>query len=150
MITDTTINAWGRWLAYSISGNPASPLFGIPIQLRDSEDLKTYPGIYLEESGRPNRIEVGGVMDGNAWQVSIATKLVTTPGEDDQGAESKAAHDALRNALSHHVNSEAAQSWIGSQLRITCFQILYDAPETTEEDGYRVTTWVNELTVCVG
>lgn len=148
MTTDTTLNAWKRWLAYSISKSANSPVLSLPIQLRDSEELKTYPGIYIEE-GSVNRIESGGIKDGNAWQIEVHTKLVTTPGDDDQIAISKTAHDALRNAISPHVNSCQAEDWLSMQIGITCMQVLTSSPVTTEEDGYRVTTWKNDIAVCV-
>jgi len=148
MTTDTTLDAWKRWQSYAISKIADSPLAGIHTALRDSEEVKEYPGIYIEE-GSVNRIEIGGVKDGNAWQIEAITKLVTTPGEDDQEAVSKAAHDVLRNALSKVLNDCRAVDWMDNQIAITCFQILDSSPKTTEEDGYRVTTWSNVLSVCV-
>ena len=140
MITDLTLEAWKRWLTYSISRATSQALAGIPIQMRDSEELKTYPGIYLEgETG--TRIESGGVMDGNAFMVEFETKLVTTPGDDAQVATSKPAHDLLRIALDGHIGDSNAEAWMDGQIEIACHQLLTTAPETTEEQGYRVTTW---------
>lgn len=147
MTTDLTLNAWKNWLSYAIFKNPSSPLSAITPQLRDSEELKTYPGIFISETSA-DRIEVGGIMDGNAWEIEIQTQLVTTPGEDDQSASSKAAHDILRNALSVHTNDSNAQNYLNSQIRLTCFDIRSSSPVTTEEDGYRVTTWKNTAVVC--
>jgi len=148
MTTDKTLDAWKRWLAYSISKEGNSPLAGMVIQLRDSEEVKTYPGIYIEE-GNVDRITPGGVMDGNSWEIEIITKLVTTPGDDDQIATSKAAHDALRLALSAHVNACGARQYLDSQLGMACHQINSSSPKTTEEDGYRVTAWSNDTVVCL-
>ncbi len=136
MITDITLDAWKRWLELST----APALVGIPVQMRDSEQTKTYPGIYIEgETG--TRFESGGVMDGNSFKVEFETKLVTTPGDDAQAATSKAAHDAIRNALSLHIANCYAETWLNSQISLACHQLLTDAPETTDEDEYRVTTW---------
>lgn len=148
MTTDTTIDAWKRWLTYAISRNAASPLASIPIAMRDTEEVKQYPGIYLAESG-VERIESAGIRDGNAWRITLETQLVTTPGADDQIATSKAAHDVFRKALASHVNDCRAESWMDNQIGITCQQLLQSSPKTTEEDGYRVTTWSNEMVVCV-
>jgi len=147
MTTDITLNAWKRWLAHSISKDSTSPLASIPIQLRDSEDAKTYPGIYVSEASA-DRVEVGGIQDGNAWEIEIQTQLVTTPGEDDQAASSKAAHDILRNALSSHANGTGAQDYLNAQIRLTCFDVRSSSPVTGDEEGYRVTTWKNLAVVC--
>jgi len=148
MTTDKTLDAWKRWLAHSISKTPTSTFAGIVIQLRDSEQVKTYPGIYIAEASA-DRITPGGVMDGNVWEIEIQTQLVTTPGDDDQLATSKAAHDAIRNELSLHVNGCAAQSYLDAQIGLTCFDLKTSSPVTTEEEGYRVTTWKNQAVVCV-
>ena len=148
MTTDATLNAWKRWLAYAISKQINSPLSTLTIQLRDSEETKTYPGIYIKE-GSVNRIESGGIKDGNAWRIEVMTQLVTTPGEDDQAGTSKAAHDALRDAISPHANDCNSEDWLSSQIGIVCFQVLTSSPVTTEEDGYRVTTWSNDIAVCI-
>lgn len=140
MITDLTLDAWKRWLEYSISRATADTLQSIPIRMRDSEEVKTYPGIYIEGES-PTRIESGGVMDGNSFMIEFETKLVTTPGDNAQSATSKAAHDALRNALAKHVGDCLAEGWMDSQISLACHQLLTGAPETTEEEGYRVTTW---------
>lgn len=146
MITDTTIDAWKRWLSYSISKDNAT-LSGIPIQLRDSEEVKSYPGIYLAESGE-DRISAGGVQDSNVFRVTIDTMLVTTPGDDEDDAASQASHSELRNALAGHVGNGSAQDWISGQIGLTCFDLLVSSPMTTNEDGYRVTTWKTTFTVC--
>ena len=140
MITDLTLDAWKRWLTYSISRATDTTLNSIPIQMRDSEAVKTYPGIYIEGEST-SRIESGGVMDGNAFMIEFETKLVTTPGDDAQVATSKSAHDALRNVLAGHVGDSRAEAWLNGQVSLVCHQLLTGAPETTEEDGYRVTTW---------
>lgn len=148
MTTDTTLNAWKRWLTYSISKAANSPVADLPIRLRDSEETKEYPGIYIEEGG-VNRVESGGVKDGNCWQIEVQTKLVTVPGEDDQAAISRSVHEMLRVAVSIHVNSCQAEDWLDGQIGITCQQVLTSSPVTTDEGGHRVTTWRNELVVCV-
>ena len=148
MTTDITLDAWKNWLVYSIFKTLQSPLSSIPIQLRDSEDVKQYPGIFISEASA-DRIEVGGIMDGNAWEIEIQTQLVTTPGEDDQAASSKAAHDILRNALSTHVNNCQAENYLNSQIRLTCFDVRSSSPMTGDEDGYRVTAWKTPVVVCV-
>jgi len=149
METDTTLNAWKRWLTYARLKSNSTALSGVTIQLRDSEATKTYPGIYLKE-GSVSRIESGGIKDSNAWRIEVMTQIVTTPGADDQAGTSKAAHDALRNALSPLVNDANAEDWLSNQIGITCFQVLTSSPMTTEEDGYRVTTWTNDIAVCLG
>ena len=148
MTTDTTLDAWKRWLTYSISQSQSTALDGVTIQLRDSEELKTYPGIYIEE-GSVDRIESGGIKDGNAWRIDVKTMLETVPGEGDQAAESKAAHDALRNAISPHVNASEVEDWLSSQVGIVCFQVLTSSPVTNEQSGKRVTTWTNTIAVCL-
>lgn len=140
MITDITLDAWKRWLTYSISRDTDTTLNGIPIQMRDSEAVKTYPGIYIEAEST-SRIESGGVMDGNAFMIEFDTKLVTTPGADGQAATSKSAHDVFRDALAEHVGDCNAEAWLDGQISLACHQLLAGAPETTEEEGYRVTTW---------
>lgn len=148
MTTDITLNAWKQWLSYSISKEIGSSLSDLPIQLRDSEEVKVYPAIYISE-GSTDRVEVGGVMDGNAFEIEIHTQLVTTPGEDDQVATSKAAHDVLRNALAPHITACEAESYLNSQIRLTCFDLQTSSPMTTSEEGYRVTTWKSVAVVCV-
>ena len=148
MTTDKTLDAWKNWLAYSISKTIGSPISAFPIQLRDSNEVKTYPGIYLSEA-RVDRVTPGGVMDGNVWEIDIQTQLVTTPGEDDQLATSKSDHNIFRNALSLMVNGCDAQAYLGSQIGLTCFDVQSSSPVTTDEDGYRVTTWKNQVVVCV-
>jgi hypothetical protein len=146
MITDRTIEAWKTLLDYAI-GASTSVLTGVPIQLRDSEEVKTYPGIYLAESS-VDRVEAGGVKDSNAYRITINTMLVTTPGDDDDEATSKDAHSSLRNALSGHISNPLLQGWLNACTGITCFDLQVSAPSTTEEDGYRVTTWPVDFTVC--
>ena len=148
MTTDTALNAWKAWLGYSISRETNSILAALPRQLRDSEEVKTYPGIYISE-GSADRVEAGGIMDGNAYAIEVHTQLVTVPGEDEQAATSKAAHDLLRNALSPHVNSCRAEAYVNSQIGIVCFEIRQSSPITTEEDGHRVTTWKNLVVCCM-
>ena len=148
MTTDTTLDAWKNWLTYSISKKTTTPLAGIVIQLRDSELVKTYPGIYIAEASA-DRVTAGGVMDSNVWEIEIQTQLVTTPGEDEQDATSKAVHGILRDALSPHINGDMAQNYLNSQVGLTCFDLKSSSPVTTEEDGYRVTTWKNMAVCCV-
>lgn len=115
--------------------------------MRDTEEVKAYPGVYIEGDS-VSRFESGGVMDGNVFTVEWETKLVTTPGDDAQVATSKSAHDAYRNIIADQVGSFEAESWMDSQLGIRVFQLLVNAPETTEEDGYRVTTWKASAVSC--
>lgn len=147
MITDRTINAWKAWLELAIVNDEGTALDDVPVQRRDSEELKTYPGIYLEEASG-DRMEIGGIKDGNAWEIAIDTKLVTTPGDEDEESTTQAAHSILRNALSEHVGSELAQPWIAGIHGLTCFDVRSAIPLTGEEDGYRVTTWRTVLVVC--
>jgi hypothetical protein len=147
MTTDLTLNAWKNWLTYSISKERNSPLATIPIQLRDSEGVKSYPGIYISEASA-DRVEAGGVMDSNVWEIEIQTQLVTTPGDDEQAASSKAAHDVLRNSLAAHVAGCGAESYLNTQARLTCFDLQTSSPITGDEDGYRVTTWKARAVVC--
>jgi hypothetical protein len=146
MITNLAIEKWMAWIERAISLSSNDTLNGIPIQLRDSEQAKTYPGIYLVELSA-NRIEVGGVKDSNAYIIDVETKLVTTPGDDDEDASSQSSHSDLLDALSPHILNPGAASWMSAS-PLTCFDVLPSAPITTEEDGYRVTTWTVSLTVC--
>ena len=147
MITDTLLDNWKKWLEYSLSRNP-SPASNLAIQLRDSEELKTYPGIYLEES-MIDRMESSGVADSNAFKAQIKTMLVTTPADEDQAGSTKAEHDAMRVGLSKQVASELAFDWMNAQIGIVVFECLTGSPVTTNEDGYRVTTWTTEMVACV-
>lgn len=115
--------------------------------MRDSEEVKVYPGIYIE-GDQVTRFESGGVADGNVFQIEWETKLVTTPGDDAQVATSKAAHDALRNAAALQIESLQAESWMDGQIGIRVFQLLVNSPETTEDNGYRVTTWKASAISC--
>jgi hypothetical protein len=115
--------------------------------MRDSEEEKAYPGVYIEGDS-VSRFESGGVMDSGAFTVEWDTKLVTTPGDTAQVATTKSEHDALRNTLSLQVQSADAESWMDSQLGIRVFQLLVDAPVTSEENGYRVTTWRSSAVAC--
>lgn len=146
MITELAIEKWMAWIDRAIELSPDRSLDNVPIQLRDSELVKTYPGIYLVESS-VNRIESGGVKDGNAYRIEVETKLVTTPGDDDEDATDQSSHSELANSLSEHIMNPGAAYWMNA-LPITCFEVLPSAPITTDEDGYRVTTWAVKLTVC--
>ncbi len=147
MIADLTLDAWKRWMQYAIARATTTTLTSVPIQMRDTEEVKTYPGIYIEADST-SRVESGGVTDGNVFAVEWMTRLVTTPGDDAQTATSKESHDTLRNALASVLGDCMAESWIDGQIGIRCFQLLTNAPETTEEDGYRVTSWKTTATVC--
>jgi hypothetical protein len=131
MTTDKLLDAWKRWIERGTA---------LPVAMRDTENAKAYPGIYIEGDS-VSRFESGGVMDGNVFTVEWETKLVTTPGDDAQQATSKAEHDVIRNAIAPVIESYQAESWLDSQLGIRVFQLLVNSPETTEENGYRVTTW---------
>lgn len=147
--TDTTLDAWKRWIEYRIFADPSvSILREIPVRLRDSSDVKSYPGIYLSE-GSIDRIEAGGVQDGNAWEMEIVTELKTTPGEDGELATSREAHAEIRSALSKILNSCNVQSYMDSQIGLACHQLLDSSPITDDQDNYRVTTWRNEAVVCL-
>jgi hypothetical protein len=115
--------------------------------MRDSEEDKVYPGVYIEGDS-VSRFDSGGVMDSGAFTVEWETKLVTTPGDTAQVATTKAEHDILRNALALQVQSYDAESWIDSQLGVRVFQLLIDSPVTSEEGGYRVTTWRTFAVAC--
>lgn len=143
--TDLTLDAWKAWLEYKIESDPI--LAGMPIKLRDSEETKTYPGIYIGE-GSVDRIEAGGVRDGNSWEIEILTELRTTPGEDAQLATSRKTHDKLRKALTVHVNDCSAQNYLTAYPGIVCHQIRSSSP-VTEEDDYRSTRWTNPAVVVV-
>lgn len=147
MTTDKLLDGWKRWITLQISKTPNSTLAGLAVQLRDSAELKTYPGIYISEGG-VDQVEAGGVMDTNVWEVEIVTELITTPGEDGEEATSKPAHDLLRNALGPILNNCQAQPWMDGQIGIVCFQIMKSSPVTDEQENYRVTTWRNEATAC--
>jgi hypothetical protein len=138
MTTDKLLDAWKRWIQRGTT---------LPVAMRDTEEVKAYPGVYIEGDS-VSRFESGGVMDGNVFTVEWETKLVTTPGDDAQVATSKSAHDAYRNIIADQVGSFEAESWMDSQLGIRVFQLLVNAPETTEEDGYRVTTWKASAVSC--
>jgi hypothetical protein len=138
MTTDKLIDGWKRWLALETT---------LPIARRDDEAVKVYPGIYIDGDS-VSRFESGGVMDGDVYSVEWETKLVTTPGEDAQVATSKTAHDALRDALSQHIQSTQAEAWMDGQLGVRVFQLLANSPETSEANGYRVTSWKISAVAC--
>ena len=138
MTTDKLIDGWKRWLALETA---------LPIARRDDEAVKAYPGIYIDGDS-VSRFESGGVMDGDVYSVEWETKLVTTPGDDAQVATSKTAHDALRDALSQHIQSTQAEAWMDGQLGVRVFQLLANSPETSEANGYRVTSWKISAVAC--
>jgi hypothetical protein len=116
--------------------------------MRDTEEVKVYPGLYIEGDSA-SRFESGGIQDGNVFQIEWETKLVTIPGEDSAQATSRAEHDTLRYQAGEQIQSADAESWLDMQLGIRVFQLLVNAPETTEEDGYRVTTWKSSAITCL-
>lgn len=138
MITDKLLDAWKRWVLRGTS---------LPVAMRDDNDVKVYPGIYIEKD-QPSRFESAGIKDGNTFKIEFSTKLVTTPGDDSQQATSKAQHDILRDGISANIMTDHAEPWLDGQLGIRVFQLLLDAPETTEEGGYRVTTWKGSAVAC--
>ena len=138
MNTDKLLDAWKRWIERGTT---------LPVAMRDSEEAKEYPGVYIEGDS-VTRFESGGVMDSGAFTVEWDTKLVTTPGDTAQVSTTKAEHDALRNALSLQIQSNQAESWMDGQIGICVFQLLIDAPVTSEENGYRVTTWRASAVAC--
>ena len=138
MTTDKTLDAWKRWIQRATA---------LPVAMRDDAAVKAYPGIYIEGDSA-SRFESGGVIDGNVFQIEWETKLVTTPGDDAQAATSKSAHDTLRNDIAVQIESSEAESWMDGQIGIRVFQLLVNSPETTEEDGYRVTTWKVSAITC--
>jgi hypothetical protein len=115
--------------------------------MRDDEGNKVYPGVYIEGDS-VSRFESGGVMDSGAFTVEWDTKLVTTPASEDQEGTTKAQHDTIRNTLAFQIQSAAAESWMDGQLGIRVFQLLIDSPVTSEENGYRVTTWRASAIAC--
>lgn len=138
MNTDRLLGAWKRWVERGTS---------IPVAMRDDESDKVYPGVYIEGDA-VSRFESGGVADGSAFTIAWETKLVTTPGGDDQAATSKTAHDTMRNTLAFQIQSDSAESWMDGQIGIRVFQLLVDSPVTTEEGGYRVSTWKVSAVAC--
>jgi hypothetical protein len=138
MTTDRLLDAWKRWLQRGTA---------LPVAMRDTEEVKTYPGVYIE-GDQVSRFESNGIQDGNAFLVEWETKLVTTPGLDSDLATSKEQHDEMRRHLSAHIGANEAESWMDGQLGIRVFQLLTNSPETTEEDGYRVTTWKVSAIAC--
>lgn len=138
MTTDRLIDAWKRWVAMATS---------LPISRRDDESVKAYPGIYIDGDS-VSRFESGGVTDGNVFSVEWETKLVTTPGEDSQTATSKVEHDAIRDSIGLQIQSSQAEQWMDGQLGIRVFQLLANSPETTEANGYRVTSWKISAIAC--
>jgi len=147
MTTDKALDGWKEWILLMIS-RAAGPLTGLHVALRDSEETKTYPGIYIAE-GSVDRVESGGVTDGNAWNIEIETELRTTPGDSGQIATTKAEHDVMRKALSAILNDCRAQDYLNTRIDLTCFEILSSSPITDDDSGYRVTTWRNRVTCCV-
>ena len=138
MNTDKLLDAWKRWIQRGTT---------LPVAMRDTEDDKAYPGVYIEGDS-VSRFDSGGVMDGGAFKVEWDTKLVTTPGDTAQVATTKAEHDILRNELALQAQSYYAETWMDSQLGIRVFQLLIDSPVTSEEGGYRVTTWKATAVAC--
>ena len=138
MSTDKLLDAWKRWIQRGTT---------LPVAMRDTEDDKAYPGVYIEGDS-VSRFDSGGVMDSDAFTIQWDTKLVTTPGDTAQVATTKAEHDILRNDLALQVQSYYAETWMDSQLGIRVFQLLIDSPVTSEESGYRVTTWRGFAVAC--
>lgn len=138
MNTDKLLEAWKRWIQRGTT---------LPVAMRDTEEDKAYPGVYIEGDS-VSRYDAGGVMDSNTFTVQWDTKLVTTPGDTAQVATTKAEHDALRNELALQVQSNDAESYMDSQLGIRVFQLLLDSPITSEEGGYRVSTWKASAVAC--
>jgi len=138
MNTDRLLDAWKRWVQRGTV---------LPVAMRDDESVKYYPGIYIEGDS-VSRFESGGVADGNTFTVEWDTKLVTTPASADQEGTTKAAHDGIRDALAMQIQSCQAEAWMDSQIGIRVFQLLLDAPVTSEENGYRVTTWRASAVSC--
>ena len=138
MNTDRLLDAWKRWVERGTS---------LPVAMRDSEQIKVYPGVYIEGDS-VSRFESGGVADGNTFTVEWDTKLVTTPASEDQEGTTKAQHDTLRNTLAFQIQSDLAESWIDGQIGIRVFQLLVDSPVTSEENGYRVSTWKISAVAC--
>jgi hypothetical protein len=138
MNTDKLLDAWKRWIQRGTT---------LPVAMRDTEEDKTYPGVYIEGDS-VSRFDSGGVMDSDAFTIQWDTKLVTTPGDTAQVATTKAEHDILRNDLALQVQSYYAETWMDSQLGIRVFQLLIDSPVTSEEGGYRVTTWRGFAVAC--
>lgn len=138
MNTDKLLDAWKRWVERGTS---------LPVAMRDSEQLKVYPGVYIEGDS-VSRFESGGVADGNTFTVEWDTKLVTTPASEDQEGTTKAQHDTLRNTLAFQIQSDQAESWMDGQIGVRVFQFLVDSPVTSEENGYRVSTWKVSAVAC--
>lgn len=138
MNTDKLLDAWKRWAQRGTS---------LPVAMRDSEQIKVYPGVYIEGDS-VSRFESGGVADGNTFTVEWDTKLVTTPASEDQEGTTKAQHDTLRNTLAFQVQSDQAESWMDGQIGVRVFQLLVDSPVTSEENGYRVSTWKISAVAC--
>lgn len=138
MNTDKLLDAWKRWIQRGTT---------LPVAMRDTEEDKVYPGVYIEGDS-VSRFDSGGVMDSGVFTVEWDTKLVTTPGDTSQIATTKTEHDALRNELALQVQSYYAETWMDSQLGIRVFQLLIDSPVTSEEGGYRVTTWKATAVAC--
>jgi hypothetical protein len=138
MISDKILKAWKRWISLSIV---------LPVELRDSDKVKKYPGIYIADENT-SRKEIGGIIDGNVFAVEWKTYLITTPGEDSQIATSESEHDTLREIVSDRLNDCNAETWMDSQLGIRVFQLLITTPETNDENGYRVTSWQCSAICC--
>lgn len=138
MNTDRLLDAWKRWVERGTS---------LPVAMRDSEQIKVYPGVYIEGDS-VSRFESGGVADNNTFTVEWDTKLVTTPASEDQEGTTKAQHDTLRNTLAFQIQSGDAESWMDGQIGIRVFQLLVDSPVTSEENGYRVSNWKISAVAC--
>lgn len=138
MTTDTLLDAWKRWIQRGTT---------LPVAMRDDASVKVYPGIYIQ-SEQVTRMESNGVGDGNVFRIEWDTLLVTTPGEDSAQATSKAAHDALRDAAGYQIEDQGAETWLDGQIGIHVFQLLVNSPETSEEDGYRVSIWKVSAVAC--
>ena len=138
MNTDRLLDAWKRWVERGTS---------LTVAMRDSEQIKVYTGVYIEGDS-VSRFESGGVADGNTFTVEWDTKLVTTPASEDQEGTTKAQHDTLRNTLAFQIQSDLAESWMDGQIGIRVFQLLVDSPVTSEENGYRVSTWKISAVAC--
>jgi len=64
MTTDKLLDAWKRWIQRSTA---------LPVAMRDTENTKSYPGVYIEGDS-VSRFESGGVQDSNTFKIEWETK----------------------------------------------------------------------------
>jgi hypothetical protein len=146
-ITDKTLKGWKEWLSYIIANTEDTPLAGLQIRIRDTEEMITYPSMVIREAS-VTRHEAGGIVDSNVFNIMVETCLESVIGYDAEDATSEQAHNTLRTALDSIVNNCNAEAWLNSRNGLVCFRVYTSSPVTDGQDAKRTSTWSNQTIVC--